>query len=67
MSSLREAAQQALAYIEQVDYGPYDAKPVITALRAALAEQDNTDAIEKIEADHKRNIRKMQDDIRSRT
>lgn len=40
--SLREAAQQALAYIEEVDYGPYDRQPVINALRAALAEPQTT-------------------------
>jgi len=36
MTTLRQAAQQALDYIEQVDYGPYDNQPVKQALRAAL-------------------------------
>lgn len=36
----RAAMQQALAYIEEVDYGPYDKWPVIIALKQALAEPD---------------------------
>jgi hypothetical protein len=40
MSDLRQAAQQALDYIEQVDYGPYDNQPVKQALRAALAQPE---------------------------
>ena len=37
----RAAMQQALAYIEEVDYGPYDKWPVIIALKQALAEPDS--------------------------
>lgn len=40
MSDLKQAAQQALDYIEQVDYGPYDNQPVKQALRAALEAQE---------------------------
>jgi len=36
----REAMQKALAYIEEVDYGPYDKWPVIIALKQALAEPE---------------------------
>jgi hypothetical protein len=32
-----EALDLALAYIQEVDYGPYDSKPVITAIKQALA------------------------------
>lgn len=39
MSKKNEALKLALEFIEQVDYPPYDARPVITALREALAEQ----------------------------
>jgi hypothetical protein len=34
-----EALKLALAYIQEVDYGPYDSKPVITAIKQALAAQ----------------------------
>ena len=40
MSDLRAAALQALDYIEQVDYGPYDNQPVKQALRAALEQPE---------------------------
>ena len=43
MSDLKQAAQQALDYIEQVDYGPYDNQPVKQALRAALEAQEQHD------------------------
>ena len=33
-----EALKLALAYIEEVDYGPYDAAPVITGIKQALAQ-----------------------------
>lgn len=36
MSDLRDAALQALDYINEVDYGPYDDRPVKEALKAAL-------------------------------
>jgi hypothetical protein len=32
-----EALDLALAYIQEVDYGPYDSKPVITAIKQARA------------------------------
>jgi hypothetical protein len=34
-----EALKLALAYIQEVDYGPYDSKPVITAIKQALVAQ----------------------------
>jgi len=33
----RKVVEQALDYIDNVDYEPYDGRPIITALRAALA------------------------------
>ena len=36
----KKVMQQALAYIEEVDYGPYDKWPVIIALKQALAEPE---------------------------
>ena len=46
MTTLREAAQQALAYIEKVDYGPYDNGPLKEALRAALEQEEQEPAVE---------------------
>ena len=43
----RAAMQQALAYIEEVDYGPYDKQPVVTALKQALAEPQTEDTLRR--------------------
>jgi hypothetical protein len=32
--------KQALAYIEEVDYGPYDSGPIVSALRAAIEQAE---------------------------
>jgi len=46
MSDLRDAARQALDYINEVDYGPYDDRPVKEALKAALeTERTLTDEV----------------------
>jgi hypothetical protein len=42
MSDLREAARQALDYINEVDYGPYDDRSVKEALHAALEQTQRT-------------------------
>ncbi len=48
MSDLRDAALQALDYINEVDYGPYDDRPVKEALHAALKQPERTLTDEKI-------------------
>ena len=35
-----EALKLALDYIDNVDYGPYDSKPVLAAIKAALAQPE---------------------------
>ncbi len=37
----RKVVEQALDYIDNVDYGPYDGRPIITALRDALAQPED--------------------------
>jgi hypothetical protein len=48
MNDLRDAARQALDYINEVDYGPYDDRSVKEALRAALKQPQRTLTDEKI-------------------
>lgn len=43
MKSLIEAARLGLEYIEEVDYGPYDSRPIIAALRQAVEKAENKD------------------------
>jgi hypothetical protein len=47
-----EALKLALAYIQEVDYGPYDSKPVITAIKQALAAQQVPVQPVRIQPDH---------------
>jgi hypothetical protein len=37
----RKVVEQALDYIDNVDYEPYDGRPIITALRDALAQPES--------------------------
>jgi hypothetical protein len=37
----RKVVEQALDYIDKVDYGPYDNRSIITALKAALAQPED--------------------------
>ena len=36
---MKEALKLAYDYIDEVDYGPYDSKPVLAAIKAALAQR----------------------------
>ena len=62
MSDLRDAARQALEALETV-FMPHH--PAVIALKAALAEHDKADAINRLEDDFKHNIRQTQDRIRA--
>jgi hypothetical protein len=46
----RELMQQALAYIQEVDYGPYDNLSLITALRERLAQPEDWQYVQKLNA-----------------
>ena len=37
---MKEALKLAYDYIDEVDYGPYDSKPVLAAIKAALAQTE---------------------------
>ena len=37
---MKEALKLAYDYIDEVDYGPYDSKPVLAAIKAALAQPE---------------------------
>ena len=37
---MKEALKLAYDYIDNVDYGPYDSKPVLAAIKAALAQPE---------------------------
>ena len=37
---MKEALKMAYDYIDEVDYGPYDSKPVLAAIKAALAQPE---------------------------
>jgi hypothetical protein len=75
MTDLRTAAQQALEALEEATnytgcetWSPSmtdECLAVAAALRAALAEHDKADAINRLEDDFKHNIRQTQDRIRA--
>jgi hypothetical protein len=59
--------EQALAYIEEVDYGPYDSGPIVSALRAAIEQAEKQEPVawvcEGISSDEKHSIDYQQEDI----